>query len=99
MTHFVRKTLISLTAASALVTGVALPAQAANDPTQDGLVNVAIGDITIKDINVSVVANVVAQVCGVHVGGVAVLGTAVDDSGEAATVCSAGSQVIQLRQN
>ena len=49
---------------------------------QDGLVNVAIGDVTIlEDVNVGVAAQVAANVCGVKVGPVAVLGRAVDRSG------------------
>jgi hypothetical protein len=98
MTHYVRKSMLSLVTASALVTGVALPAQAAVQ-NQDGLVNVAIGDITIQDINVGVAAQVAATVCGVNVGPVAVLGTAVDRSGATRTVCTTDQGPVRLLQN
>ena len=65
---------------------------------QDGLVNVAIGDITIEDVNVGVAAAIVANVCGVKVGPVAVLGRAVDRSGDTRTVCDAAGGVT-LEQN
>src|SRR5688572_1610093 len=71
---------------------------------QDGLVNVVIEDslnnlITIEDVNVGVAANIAANICGVKVGPVAVLGQAVDRSGETQTVCEAGGNTIRLTQN
>jgi len=49
---------------------------AAQTAVQDGLVNVAVGDVTIlEDVNIGVAAQVIAQVCGVKVGPVAVLAT------------------------
>jgi hypothetical protein len=65
---------------------------------QDGLVNVAIGDITLEDINVGVAAAIAANVCGVKVGPVAVLGRAVDASGGTEVVCTAPTRV-ELTQN
>jgi hypothetical protein len=54
---------------------------------QDGLVNLNIGDVTVlEDVNVAVVATVVAQLCDVDVTA-AVLGT-VDQSGDENTVCT-----------
>lgn len=48
-----------------LVGAVGVPAEA---QVQDGLVNVAIGDVTIlEDVRVALAANVVANVCGVSV--------------------------------
>jgi len=98
MTHTLRMTIASLAAASALVTGAAMPAHAAVQ-NQDGLVNVAIGDITLQDINVGVAAGVAATVCGVSVGPVAVLGRAVDRSGGTRTVCETASGPVILSQN
>jgi hypothetical protein len=59
--------LIGTVAASVmLVVGAGLPAQAQVE--QDGLVNIAIGDVTIlEDVNVAVAANIAAQVCGIVV--------------------------------
>ena len=91
MTQYVRRSLVSLAAASALVTGVGLPANAATQ--QNGLVNVAVGNVALlNNVNIGVAANVVAQICGVKVGPVAVLGTAVDRTGTATTVCTANPQ-------
>jgi hypothetical protein len=100
MTHYIRKSMLSLVTASALVTGVALPANAANNAQQDGLINLAVGDVNVlNDANIGVVAQVAANVCGVNVGPVAVLGRAVDRSGATTTVCTTGDQAVRLIQN
>jgi len=99
MTHYVRKSMFSLVTASALVTGVALPAQAANNAQQNGLVNVAVGDVNVlNDANIGVAAQVAASICGVAVGPVAVLGTAVDRSGATRTVCNTANGPLTLTQ-
>lgn len=93
-----RKTLVSIFAGLALMGATAAPSQA--QPQQDGLVNVAIGDITIlEDVNIGVAAQVAANICGVKVGPVAVLGTAVDRSGATRTVCTTDQGDINLTQN
>ncbi len=98
MNRSARTAAASIFAAAALTVGAAMPASAA--PNQDGLVNVAIGDITIlEDVTVGVAAQVVAQVCGVKVGPVAVLGRAVDRSGEAQTVCTTDQGPVTINQN
>ena len=67
---------------------------------QDGLVNVAVGDVTIlEDVNVGVAAQVAANVCGVKVGPVAVLGRAVDRSGMTSTICVSPQGPVTIRQN
>jgi hypothetical protein len=67
---------------------------------QDGLVNVFVGEINIlNDANIGVAAQVAANVCGVKVGPVAVLGTAVARSGDTRTVCETGGQAVTIRQN
>jgi hypothetical protein len=97
MHRTVARTLGTLVASVALTAGVAVPASA---QTQDGLVNVAIGDVTIlEDVNVGVAAQVAANICGVKVGPVAVLGQAVDQSGTTRTVCTTDQGPITLRQN
>jgi hypothetical protein len=80
------------------LTGVAVPAEAATQQ-QNGLVNVAVGDITIsRAVAIGVAANVAAQIRGVKVGPVAVLGTIVDRSGAPATVCTATQGPVMLTQ-
>jgi hypothetical protein len=76
----VKRGFAALTTTALLVVGIASPAAAAQQQ-QNGLVNVAVGDITVQDVNVGVAANVVAAVCGVAVGPVVVLATQVDRTG------------------
>ena len=100
MTHMVRKSFVTLFAGAALVTAAAAPASAANDAVQDGLVNVAVGDVNIlNDANIGVAAQVAANICGVKVGPVAVLGAAVDRGGETSTVCTTDQGPVTIRQN
>lgn len=92
-----RKLIATLFATSLLGAGVASTAAA---QVQDGLVNVAIGDVTIlEDVNVGVAAQVAANICGVKVGPVAILGRAVDRSGQTETVCTANQEPITISQN
>ena len=84
----IRKTLVPVCAGAAVVLGAAAPASATTQ-LQDGLINVAVGDITIEDaVDVQVAAEVAANICGVEVGPVAVLGDAVDADGGSRTVCT-----------
>ena len=100
MTSIARKSIATVFAGTVLAVGVASPASAAPNQFQDGLVNVAIGDVTIlEDVNVGVAAQVAANVCGVKVGPVAVLGSAVDRSGATGTVCTTDQGDIDLVQN
>ena len=77
---------------------IAAPASA-QQQQQNGLVNVAIGDITIQDVNVGVAALVAAQVCGVQVGPVVVLATRVDATSQQRTVCELQTGDVVLTQN
>jgi hypothetical protein len=101
MASIAKKSVVTLFAGAAIVTGIASPASAAPNQFQDGLVNVAIGDVTIlEDVNIGVAAVVAANVCGVNVGPVAVLGQAVDRSGATRTVCTNDQgQAVTLTQN
>ena len=90
----------SLVVATGLIFTGALGAQAQAQVTQDGLVNVNVGNVTIlEDVRVGVAANIVAQICGVNVGPVAVLGRAVDRSGDTRTVCRTDGAPIKITQN
>jgi hypothetical protein len=89
-----------LVAASALTLTAVLGAPAEAQVEQDGLVNVNVGDVTIaEDVNVGVAALIAAQVCGVDVGPIAVLGRAVDRSGATRTVCESDQGPVTLSQN
>nr|MBA3620534.1 hypothetical protein [Acidothermales bacterium] len=59
-----------------------------------------VGDVTIlEDVNIGIAAQVAAQICGVKVGPVAVLGVAVDRSGDMRTVCQSDQGPVTIRQN
>jgi hypothetical protein len=79
-------------------------AGSASAQTQDGLVNVIVGDVTIaEDVNVAVAANVAATVCDVQVGPLAlgILGQAiaVDRSGRSRTICETEAGDVTITQN
>ena len=101
----VRTGLVAAATSAIFVGGFAAPAQA--DTRQDGLVNVNVEDNEIlsrNDVNVAVIASVVANICdAVDVGPVAagVLGraTAVDNSGRDQTICTANGSPVTLTQN
>jgi hypothetical protein len=94
---------VSLSAVAMLFGGMAGPAAAQQEA--DGLIVVQIGDITTGDIlsenevAIGVAAQIAANVCGVKVGPVAVLGQAVDRSGNTRTVCETGEQFVRFEQN
>lgn len=98
MSRVVRTTVAALFAGALLTLGAVGPASAQVD--QDGLVNVNVGNVTIlRDVNIGVAAQVAANVCGVNVGPVAVLGRAVDRSGATRTVCTTDQGPVTLSQN
>jgi len=98
MTSSAKKTIVAVFASAAVVAGVAAPASA-GDNIQDGLINVAIGDITIQDINVNVAAQVAAAICGLRLGPVVVLGRVVDRTGDTRTVCESDFGDITFENN
>ena len=96
MNAWARKAVVPVFAGAAIV-AAATPAAGQQ---QDGLVNVNVGDVTIlEDVNIGVAAQVAAQICGVKVGPVTVLGTAVDRSGDTETVCTTDQGPVNLEQN
>jgi hypothetical protein len=100
MASIAKKSIVTLFAGAAMVTAAAAPASAAPNQFQDGLVNVAVGNVTIlEDVNIGVAAQVAAAVCGVKVGPVAVLGSAVDRGLGDRTVCTNDNEPIRLVQN
>src|SRR3954452_13270793 len=95
----IKKALAAVSASALLAVSAAGPAAAATQ-TQDGLVNVAVGDVTIgRDVNVAAVVGVVAQVCGTNAGPVQALASQVDATGTAPAVCTAGAQTARIVQN
>jgi hypothetical protein len=93
-----RRSIVALLVAVAL--SLSLVGPAAAQQQQDGLVNVAVGDITVQDVNVGVAATIVATVCGIKVGPVAVLAVQVDQSGEPAEIaCPAQGGDAVITQN
>jgi hypothetical protein len=72
---------------------------AAQTTVGDGLVNVAVRDVTIaRNVDVGVAAQVAAQVCGLAVGPVNVLATQVDLGGAPVTVCNAPRGPVRITQ-
>lgn len=100
MASYAKKSIVTLFAGAAMITAAAAPASAAPNQFQDGLVNVAVGDVTIlQDVNVGVAALVAANICGVKVGPVAVLGRAVDRGGAVDPVCTTPQGPVEITQN
>ena len=97
MSH-TKRCLASVCATAALIVGVGA-APAAAQQRQDGLINVAIGDITIEDVNVGVAAVIAANVCGVQVGPVVLLAQRVDATSQQRTVCESDVGDVVFTQN
>ncbi len=93
MNAWARKAVVPLFAGAAIV-AAATPAAA--QPQQDGLVNVNVSDVTVP---IGVAAQIAANVCGVQVGPVAVLGRAVDRDGRTRTVCTTDQGPVTNSQN
>ena len=93
MNAWARKAVVPLFAGAAIV---AAAAPAAAQPQQDGLVNVNVSDVTVP---IGVAAQIAANVGGVHVGPVAVLGRAVDRDGRTRTVCTTDQGPVTISQN
>jgi hypothetical protein len=92
--------LVSAWLASALAAcALAVPAFAANNSEQNGLVNVSVGDVSVlNNARIGVAAEVVAAVCGVKVGPIAVLATQVDASGTQQLACTAAGAPVTITQ-
>jgi hypothetical protein len=97
--QWIQRSLGVLLVAGTLSLGLVGPA-ASQVQVQDGLVNVAIGDVEIlNNANIGVVAEVVAQICGVRVSNIAVLAQQVDRSGRTRTVCETDLGAVTMSQN
>jgi hypothetical protein len=100
MQNIMKKTAASaVIGGSLLFTGMGV-ASAAPLQLQDGLVNVAVGDVTIlQNVNVGVAATVAAAICGINVSDVNVLATQVDADQGQRTVCNVTGGDVNLVQN
>jgi hypothetical protein len=98
MNKHARRSALALVAGAAIVATGALPASADNN-VQDGLVNLAVGPITIRDLNIGVAAQVAAAICGLDVGPIAIIGGAVDAGGPSPVLCDVVNQPVTLTQN
>ena len=93
-----RRRLLPLMLASALVLAVAPTAMAQNNSRQAGLVNVSTGDVALlNNVNLAVAANVVATVCGLTVP-VAVLASQIVATGAYECTGTAGPIAIEQSQ-
>ena len=94
---WMQRNIAALVVAGALSLGLVGSAAA---QVQDGLVNVAVGDVTIlEDVSVAVAAQVAANICNVKVGPVAVLARQVDRTGQERTVCESANGPVTITQN
>jgi hypothetical protein len=95
------KKLMAVFFAAALLAAIVAGSASAARQEQDGLVNVAIGDITLEDINIAAAVNAVVQACP-NVDAAVILGiiTAIDegDTGQA-TFCRVDDGKVRVKQN
>ena len=100
MARFVRTTLVSLATGAAVMTATVAPASADITQGQNGLVNVAVGNVDVaRRANIAVAAEIAAAICGVKAGPIAVIGTAVDRSGATQTVCTVSQGAVKIVQD
>src|SRR5919112_6561361 len=103
MTRYAQKSIATLFAGTVLAVGVASPASA--QTKQDGLVNVAVGDVTIlQDVNIAAAVDVVAQLCGIDLDVLANVqlltqaATLVDNTSRNTTVCRNEDGKVKITQ-
>ncbi|MDT5336613.1 MAG: hypothetical protein QOD90_2118 [Mycobacterium sp.] len=96
--NIMRTTAGAVLGGSLLFSGMGIANAAPPVNLQDGLVNVAVGDVAIlNDVNVGVAAQVIAAVCGTDVTA-AVLGS-VDQLGQPQTFCTLPGGPVTVAQN
>jgi hypothetical protein len=99
---FLKKATAAAAGTLFLLGAAAVPSQAKENSTlNDGLVNVTVGDVIVKDaVDVNVAAGVAATLCDVaDIGSLAVLGEAVDASGNDTTVCNTLAGPVSIVNN
>jgi hypothetical protein len=95
---WIQRNMVALVLAVALSLGLAVPA-AVQAQAQAGLVNVSVGNVNVlNNVSVGVAAQLVAQVCGVEVGPVVLLGVSVIQTGQPATVCQSAQGPVTIFQ-
>jgi TolA-binding protein len=95
---WMHRNIVALIVAVALSVGLAGPA-AAQLQIQDGLVNVAIGDVTIQDINIGVAAQIIANVCSIRIQAAVLAVLDVDQGGDDFTCTARGGEGVTVTQN
>ena len=92
--------LVAFVVAALLAVGVVGPASA-QTTVGDGLVNVAVGNVNVlRNVNIAVAADVVAQVCGLDVTAVVGVISAIDAGGAGPTTfCRTATGPVRVRQN
>jgi hypothetical protein len=98
--QWIQRSIVALVVAGPLSLGLVSPTTAQLQ-IQDGLVNVAIGDIEVlNNANIGIAAEVVAQVCGLTVGNIAVLAEQVDANRRGnLTICQSNQGPVVISQN
>jgi hypothetical protein len=80
-----------------LLLGGAMPSASAQQ--QDGLVNVKVGDIVVRDVTIAVAASIAASACDLVDAQVVAIAQEVDQTGESQTVCRTESGKVKIRDN
>lgn len=97
----IKKLMVAFVVAALIAVSVVGPASAQNNAIQDGLVNVSVGNVNVlRDVNIAVAADVVAQACGIPV--TVVAGIIADiDAGDVrpTTFCRTDTGPVRVRQN
>jgi hypothetical protein len=95
---WMQRNIAALVVAGALTVGFAGPA-AAQRQNQNGLVNLAIGNVVIQDINIGIAAQIIANVCDTTVQVAVAVVAAVAQGDPATTVCTVAGTPIVVSQS
>lgn len=95
---WMQRNIVALVVAVALAVGFAGPAVAQNQG-QNGLVNVAIGNVVIQDINIGIAAQIIANVCDLTVQAAVAVVAGVAQGAPSTTVCSVAGTPIVVSQD
>lgn len=96
----IKKLIVAFVVAALITVGVVGPASA-QTTVGDGLVNVAVGNVNVlRNVNIAVAADVVAQVCGLDVTAVIGVISAIDAGGaRPTTFCRTDTGPVRVTQN
>ena len=96
----IKKLMVAFVVAALIAVGVAGPV-GAQTTVGDGLVNVAVGNVNVlRNVDIGVAANVVAQVCGLDVTAIVGVISAIDArEARPTTFCRTDTGPVRVRQN